>query len=47
MKEITVRQENKDDIRAIDVVHLSAFEGDDEVAFVDSLRSCPDFVEEL
>lgn len=47
MKEITVRQENKDDIRAIDVVHLSAFEGDDEVVFVDSLRNSPEFVREL
>jgi putative acetyltransferase len=28
-------------------VHLSAFEGDDEVAFVDSLRASPSFVPEL
>lgn len=43
MKEITVRQEKREDIQAIEVVHLSAFEGDDEVNFVDSLRNSTGF----
>lgn len=43
MKEITVRQEKKEDIQAIDVVHLSAFEGDDEVNFVEALRDTSGF----
>jgi len=47
MSTIQVRQENSDDIRAIDVVHLSAFEGDTEVALVDSLRSSSGFISDL
>ncbi|NOY66840.1 MAG: N-acetyltransferase, partial [Gammaproteobacteria bacterium] len=47
MSTIQVREENPEDIRAIDVVHLSAFEGDDEVGLVDSLRSSSGFIPEL
>ena len=39
MQSISVRQENPEDIRAIDVVHLSAFQGDEEVGLVDALRT--------
>ena len=47
MPQITVRQETSDDIRAIDVVHLSAFEGDNEVALIDSLRGSSSFIPQL
>ena len=47
MSMIQVRQENPDDIRAIDVVHLSAFEGDDEVGLIDSLRSSSGYIPTL
>ena len=47
MSTIQVREESPEDIRAIDVVHLSAFEGDDEVGLVDSLRSSSGFISDL
>jgi putative acetyltransferase len=47
MQSISVRQENPEDIRAIDVVHLSAFQGDEEVGLVDALRTSSGFVPEL
>lgn len=47
MQGITVRSETADDIKAIDVVHLSAFEGDDEVGLIGSLRESSSFVPEL
>lgn len=47
MSIIQVRQENPEDIRAIDVVHLSAFEGDDEVGLIGALRSSSGYVSEL
>lgn len=47
MHQISVRQENKEDIRAIEVVHLSAFQGDVEVALIDSLRDSSGFIPEL
>jgi putative acetyltransferase len=47
MSEIQVRNENADDIRAIDVVHLSAFQGDEEVGLIDSLRDSSGFVADL
>lgn len=47
MQTITVRAETADDFKAIDVVHLSAFEGDDEVGFIDSLRSTSGYIPEL
>ncbi len=47
MSEIQVRKENADDIRAIDVVHLSAFEGDEEVGLINALRDSSGFVADL
>ncbi len=47
MSMIQVRQENPDDIRAIDVVHLSAFGGGDEAGLIDSLRDSSGFIPEL
>ena len=47
MQGITVRKEDLDDIKAIDVVHMSAFEGDDEVGLLDSLRKSSSFMSEL
>jgi putative acetyltransferase len=39
MQGITVRSESPDDYKAIDVVHLSAFEGEDEAGLVAKLRA--------
>ncbi|MCP5141998.1 MAG: N-acetyltransferase [Gammaproteobacteria bacterium] len=47
MSDIMVRPETADDIRAIDVVNLSAFEGDREARLIDALRRSPSFVPEL
>lgn len=47
MDEIAVRAEHQQDHQAIDVVHLSAFEGDDEVALVEALRRSPGYIPEL
>ena len=47
MNKITVRAETADDIRAIDVVNLSAFEGDTEAQLVGAVRGSPGFVPEL
>ena len=47
MSEIQVRQENPEDLRSIGVVHLSAFEGDDEAGLVDELRSSSGYIPEL
>jgi putative acetyltransferase len=47
MSKITVRSETADDIRAIDVVNLSAFEGDTEAQLVGAVRASPGFVPEL
>lgn len=47
MQKITVRPETADDLRAIDVVNLSAFEGDAEAQLVGALRATPGFVPEL
>ena len=44
MHKITVRPETAEDIRAIDVVNLSAFEGDAEAHLVGTLRQSPGFV---
>lgn len=43
MQSITVRAESADDIKAIDVVHLSAFQGDDEVGLIGELRQSAGF----
>ena len=47
MVDITVRSESKDDIKAIDVVNISAFEGDNEARLVTALRGSPGFTNEL
>ena len=47
MSEIQVRQEHPDDLRSIGVVHLSAFEGDNEAGLVDELRSSSGYIPEL
>lgn len=47
MTDIIVRQETADDIRAIDVVNLSAFQGEAEAVLVTALRKSEDFIPEL
>ncbi len=47
MSKITVRAETAGDIRAIDVVNLSAFEGEAEAQLVGAVRGSPGFVPEL
>ena len=47
MSEIQVRQEHPDDLQAIGVVHLSAFEGDNEAGLVDELRTSSSYIPEL
>ncbi len=47
MQEIIVRAETPEDVRAIDVVNLSAFEGEAEAQLVGELRGSPGFVPDL
>lgn len=47
MQQIRVRAETPDDYRAIDVVHLSAFEGEAEAQLVAELRKSPLFIPDL
>lgn len=47
MHEIIVRSETPDDIRAIDVVHLSAFQGESEAQLISALRKSPEYIPEL
>jgi len=47
MQDIQVRAELPDDFRAIDVVNLSAFEGEAEAQLVAELRQRPDYLAEL
>ncbi len=47
MKDIQVRTECPDDFAAIDVVNLSAFEGDSEAKLVAELRKLADYSAEL
>jgi putative acetyltransferase len=47
MQEIIVRAERAEDVRAIDVVNLSAFEGEAEAQLVSELRASPAFNREL
>ena len=47
MQGITVRPESATDIKAIDVVHLSAFGGDEEVNLVSALRNSAGFNAQL
>lgn len=47
MQQIKVRAEAPDDFRAIDVVNLSAFEGEAEAQLIGELRSSPVFIPDL
>ncbi len=47
MHGITVRKEIVEDVKAIDVVHMSAFEGEQEVGLIDSLRNSSAFIPDL
>ncbi len=47
MKQIKVRAEVPDDFRAIDVVNLSAFQGEAEAQLVDELRKSKAFIPDL
>ncbi|MAT66308.1 MAG: GNAT family N-acetyltransferase [Gammaproteobacteria bacterium] len=47
MEEVIVRAESPEDVKAIDVVNLSAFEGDAEAQLVDAVRRSPDFIRDL
>lgn len=47
MTDIIVRQETAADVRAIDVVNLSAFEGEAEAILVTALRQSEHFIPEL
>ena len=47
MHGITVRKEINEDVKAIDVVHMSAFEGEQEVGLIDSLRKSSSFIPDL
>ena len=47
MQDITVRKEEAADIKAIDVVHMSAFEGEQEVSLIDTLRQSSSFLPDL
>ena len=47
MHSITVRPESHDDVRAIDVVHISAFGGEAEAQLVSTLRESASYNREL
>ncbi|HHH45537.1 MAG TPA: N-acetyltransferase [Thiotrichales bacterium] len=47
MHEVVVRAETPEDVRAIDVVNLSAFEGEAEARLVDAIRRSPAFIRDL
>lgn len=47
MHEIIVRSETPDDIRAIDVVHLSAFQGESEAQLISALRKSSEYIPDL
>jgi putative acetyltransferase len=47
MQEVIVRAELPEDVRAIDVVNLSAFEGEAEARLVSNVRSSSDFIRDL
>ncbi len=47
MQQIVVRAETPEDVRAIDVVNLSAFEGEAEAQLVSALRETVEFNREL
>lgn len=47
MDKVIVRAETPEDVRAIDVVNLSAFEGEAEAKLVDAVRNSSEFVRDL
>lgn len=47
MQEVIVRAEVLEDVRAIDVVNLSAFQGEAEARLVSAVRGSADFMREL
>ena len=47
MQQIRVRAETPDDFSAIDVVNLSAFEGEAEAQLIGELRKSPTFIPDL
>ncbi len=47
MHEVIVRAESPEDLKAIDVVNLSAFEGEAEAQLVDAVRGSAGFVRDL
>lgn len=47
MDGVQVREETPEDVRAIDVVNLSAFQGENEAKFVTALRQSATFIPEL
>ncbi len=47
MQEVIVRAEVPEDVRAIDVVNLSAFQGEEEARLVSAIRRSGDFVPDL
>lgn len=47
MHEVIVRAETPEDVKAIDVVNLSAFEGEAEAQLVDTLRNRAGFIRDL
>jgi len=47
MDGVQVREETPEDVRAIDVVNLSAFQGENEAKFVTALRQSAAFIPEL
>jgi putative acetyltransferase len=47
MHEITVRPETSEDVRAIDVVHISAFGGEAEARLISALRAAASYNREL
>lgn len=47
MQEVIVRAEVSEDVRAIDVVNLSAFQGEAEARLVSAVRASADFVPDL
>jgi len=47
MHDVIVRAETADDVKAIDVVNLSAFEGEAEARLVDAVRNSEDFIRDL
>lgn len=47
MEDVIVRAESPEDVKAIDVVNLSAFEGEAEAQLVDAMRHSPGFIRDL